>query len=518
MALGPNENVTSGTHIKYLLSTGSTGASPLSHPGFTYTVVKTVDAGVTTYSALRPDGTVAATSTDSTSPVTSGLKAVLDAVAADNTSIYFPVGVYSFPEDPAGVQDHWAANGFKGLSLEGDSGRGTILSNWRDDSQVGYDTIPDVEPFSFTRCDELVYRNFRVWAGGNQDANNSSDACDFDSCRGTRLENIIVERSRARGIVFDGGDSGAVSRYGRIVNCEVRGAPVPPAVFKSTSGTLTVQEYRYVVTYVDSLYGETPPSEYTSYSAPSGFRARLTIPTGPAYSATKGVTARKIYRWSTAQPTYRLLTTLDNSVQFYDDNAADAAIASAASLPATGVPLVPKEGIKLLGSQRHLVMGNNITSVGSHGIQIVRKGTSATDNKNSDDHRIIGNAIRHAGSGTSTASLAGVYIGGGSNNIVHGNTISNPGTPAALGLGVYVQGLVGAATAYNIIGPNVIVDDQGTGTPSGGQSMRYATQLNVVASGTAPDFTVLSPSVARGYVTGDVNVVAGTNTKQYASV
>lgn len=518
MALGPNENITSGTHIKYLMSTSSTGASPLSHPGFTYTIVKTVDAGVTTYSALRADGTVATTSADTTSPVHSGLKAVLTAVAADNTSIYFPAGFYSFPEDPAGIEDHWAANGYKRLALEGDPAMGAILANWRDDSQGGYDTIPDVEPFSMTRCDDLVYRNFRVWAGGNQDANNSSDACDFDSCRGTKLENIVVERSRARGIVYDGGDSGAVSRYGHIRNCEVRGVPVSPAAFKGAAGSIVAQEYRYVVTYVDSLYGETPASEFTSYNAPASFKVKLTVPTGPAYSATKGVTARKIYRWSTAQPTYRLLATLDNSVLSYDDNASDASISAAATLPTTGVPLVPKEGIKILGAQRHSIINNTVVGVGSHGIQIVRKGSSAADNKNSDDHRIIGNVIRHAGAGTSTASLAGIYLGGASNNVVQGNTIGNPGTTTGLGLGIAVQGLVGATTAYNSIGPNVIVDDQTAASPSGGSTMRYGVQINIAGAGTAPDNTILALGAVRGFVTGALNDTGGTNTKQYTLV
>lgn len=516
MALAPNENITPGTVLRDILGSSGGNAKSLAHPGFTYTIVKTVEAnGAATYTAFRSDGSTASSSTDSTSPIRSGLKAVLTAIAADNTSIYFPSGFYSFPEDPAGAEDHWAANGFKRLALEGDPSMGAILANWRDDSQGGYDTNPDVEPFSMTRCDDLVYRNFRVWAGGNQDANNSSDACDFDSCRGTKLENIVVERSRARGIVYDGGDSGAVSRYGHIRHCEVRGVPVPPAVFKAASGVITAQEYRYVVTYVDSLYGETPPSEFTSYNAPANFRARLTVPTGPAYSTTKGVTARKIYRWSTAQPTYRLIATLDNSVLFYDDNATDASIAAAATLPTTGTPLIPKEGIKLLGCQRHSVMNNVVSGVGSHGIQVVRKGSTSADNKNSDDHRIIGNVVRHAGAGTSTASMAGIYVGGGSNNVVQGNIIENPGVPAALGNGIAVQGLVGATTAYNLIGPNIIVDDQTTSSPSGGPSMRYGVQINIAGAGTAPDNTVLSLGGVRGFVTGVLNDVGGTNTKQY---
>ncbi|HEY9415363.1 MAG TPA: hypothetical protein VIQ30_11435, partial [Pseudonocardia sp.] len=363
---------------------GGGGGTTLANPGFTYTVRRSG----TTYTAYRSDGTIAATSTDQASPVRSGLRTVLATVATDNTSIYFPADTYTFPEDPAGAEDHWAPNGLTGLALVGDASGGTILANWRDDSQGGYDTNPDVEPFSFTRCNDLTYRNFRVWAGGNQDSNNSSDALDFDSCRGTHVERIIVERSRARGIVFDGGDTGAVSRRSHIRDCEIRGVPVPPNVFTGPGGSVTTQTYRYVVTFVDSAFGETPPSDFTQYKAAGSTVMRLRIPTGPAYSATKGVTARRIYRWSTAQPLYRLLATVaDNTTTIYDDSASDASISGAALLPAAGTPLVPKEGVKLLGSQRHLVTNNEIVGVGSHGVQIVRKGSDATTNVNSDGHR-----------------------------------------------------------------------------------------------------------------------------------
>lgn len=483
------------------------------NPGFTHTIRKTAPGGVITYTAVRADGTTASTSTDSASPLRSGLRTVLVAILANNVSIYFPAGTYAFVEDPAGVEDHVTISGITGLALQGDPSGGTILSNWRDDSQPGYDPLPDVEPFSFTRSNDVVYRNFRVWAGGNQDANNSSDALDFDSCRGTIVERVIVERSRARGIVMDGGDSGAISRNSQIRGCEVRGVPSPPNVFAGTAGSLASQQYRYVVTYVDSIYGETPPSGHTTYLPSGTVQARLIVATGPAFSATKGVTSRKIYRWSAAQPTYRLLATIaDNTTTIYNDNVADAAISAAATISLTGTPLVPKEGIKLLGSQRHLVVDNSIIGVGSHGIQLVRKGSTTADNVNSDGHRVVNNVIRRAGAGTATASISGVYIGGGSNNTVLGNNISNIGAVAALGLGVQLQGLTAATTDYNAIGPNVIQDDQDANVPSGGATTRYGISL----TGTpAPDNTVIVPGVIRGMVTAQISD-AGTVTRQYA--
>lgn len=495
-------------------SAASAATSTTANPAFTYTIIKTTPGGVPTYTALNSDGSTAATSSDSTSPLRSGLRAVLIAVAASNVSIYFHAGVYSFPEDPAGSEDHWAPNGIDGLTVSGDSSRSTILSNWRDDSQTGYDTVPDVEPFSFTRCHDLTYRNFRVWAGGNRDANNSSDALDFDGCRGTHVENIIVERSRARGIVFDGGDTGAVSQSGRIIGCEVRGVALAPSVKSGPTGTLAAQEYRYVITYVDSIFGETPPSEASTFKATGAAKATLLVLTGPAYSATKGVTNRKVYRWSTAQPTYRLLTTLDNTVTSYDDDASDASIAGNATVPLTGTPLVPMEGIKLLGSNRHLVSDNEIIGVGGHGIQMVRKGTDAATNQNSNGHRIIGNTVRRAGAGTTQAARVGVYLGGASFNVVQGNSISDCGAVAAMGYAVQVQGLTGAVTEYNTIGPNTLFDDQDAGSPSGGATTKYGVSISGSAT---PDNNVLVPSAIRGMVTAAVSN-AGTNTRQYASI
>jgi hypothetical protein len=503
------ENTNAGTTI---------GGRVSANPACTYTIFKETSNGgaYPTYFAKKANGHIAAFAADTATP-TSGLRSVLSTLAANYTSFYFPAGVYSFPEDPAGSEDHWAPNGYVGLSLEGDPGGGTVLSNWRDDTQPGYDPVPDVEPFSFTRCNDLVYRNFRIWAGGNQDANNSSDATDFDSCRGTKLEGLIIERSRARGIVFDGGDKGAISRRSHIKNCEIRGIPSPPNVYSGGAGTLVTQEYRYVVTFVDSALGETPPSEYTVYTPSVGNQTRLTISTGPAYDATRGVTARKIYRWSAAQPTYRLVTTLnDNTTTIYNDDASDASISGAPTVPLTGTPLIPKEGIKLLGSQRHLVTNNEIIGVGSHGIQIVRKGSDALTNVNSDGHRVIGNTVRFAGTGAIVSSIAGIYVGGGSFNDINNNNITNSGVVANQGYGIYVQGLVGGITEYNLLGPNTINDDQTADTPAGGTSTKYGIFINTVALGTNPDNTVISPSSIKGMITSSINDATGTNTRQYS--
>lgn len=501
------------------ISTGGGGGGTISYPqpspNHDYTIYR--DGTSNTYVAVSRLG-VALAFSDETGPVVSGLKGAITSCAGDGISIYFPPGIYEFPEEATGDQDHWAPNGLQDMTLEG-AGRSTIISNWRDDTQSGYDTNADTEPFSFTRCHGLTWRNMTVWAGGNIDSNNSSDALDFDGCANILVENIYIERSRARGIVYDGGDDGAISNSSTIRGLTIQGVPMKPALYKGTATTgFVAQEYRYCVTYVDSVLGETPPSEVGSIT-PTGttIKNRIWLSRGPLYKGTKGVTARKIYRWSTAQPTWHLLTTIsDNTTEEYDDSATDASIAAGAAPPTTAEPLIPAEGIKLLGSKRHTVEGNVVFGVGSHGIQVVRKGSDVAS-KHSSWHKVIGNTIRQSGHGSPLGSVAGIYVGGGSGNIVEGNTIINSGTVANLGMGIYVQGLGGEVTDNNIIVSNHIADDQDANSPSGGKSTRYGIQVNSVGTGTTiPDSTVIAGNSFQGLQTGNINIIAGTNVKQYA--
>ena len=475
------------------------------HPGYDYTIIRSGN----TYTAVSRTGSTVS-GTDVASPAHSGLVEVLDAVAADGVSIFFPAGTYSFPEDPNGVEDHWAVVGINNLSLVGVRGA-TILSNWRDDSQGGYDTNPDTEPFSFTRCHGLLMKGFRVWHGGNQDANNSSDACDFDGCRGIVLEDIIVERSRARGIVYDGGDQGAVSPGSIIRDCKVQGIPGRPGIRTGAAGSMTSQEYRYVITFVDSVYGETPPSDIGSFVHAGTTQLVLDVPTGPAYSSTKGVTARKIYRWSAAQPTYRLLTTINNNTTTtHSDNASDASISSNAQPPTAGKPLVPMEGIKVLGAQGCEVRSSQIHGVGSHGIQVVRKGSGASTVQ-ANRNVVNDNVVRFAGIGTTTSGIAGIYLGGANGNVVQGNHITNSGTISQRGYGIRLQGLTSATCDDNLIGPNLVMDDQDANAPSGGVTTQYGVHI---ASTPAPDGNVVFSAPAINMFTGEFND-AGTNTRAY---
>jgi parallel beta-helix repeat protein len=65
----------------------------------------------------------------------------------------------------------------------------------------------DTEPFSFTRSNRMTIKDMTVVAGGSM--RSTSDAIDFDDGSDNLVERVKITASRARGIVFDGKDSGA---------------------------------------------------------------------------------------------------------------------------------------------------------------------------------------------------------------------------------------------------------------------------------------------------------------------
>lgn len=480
------------------------GADNPAHPGFLYTIFPLASDS---YKILRNDGTVIGTFTDSTSgTVTSGLLDCFNATLDHGASYFFDGAEFSFPEDPTGDCDHCRLNGLEGLIFEGRGMNQTIISNWRDDSIAGYDPTPDVEPLSFTRCNDVVIRNMEIVAGGNRDANNSSDTIDQDGSSFALIEHVKVRRSRARAIVEDGGDTGAVSQGATIQHCQIYGTPHPPMVFTGTTGSMVLQEYRYCMTWVDSLYGETPPGDYTSFVAfSSGKGIRLTFETGPMYRQTKGVTSRKIYRWSAAQPTWHLLASIDNSITQYDDNASDASIASAVAPPVNGTPTIPMEGVKLLGSRRHTVTENYIYGTGSHNVQVVRKGSDATTNKQSNAHDIGENFLGYPGLGSSTASASGVFVGGGDRVKVHDNDIRNPGNNSARGYGIYIQNQDGGTTDGTQLDGNTIIDDRDANHPHGASGMLHGIRQFVAGAAAQPINTAWGFNRITGTISTGIN-------------
>jgi hypothetical protein len=381
------------------------------------------------------------------------------------------------------------------------------------------DTNKDTEPLSFTRCPNITIRHLELFHGGNQDINNSSDALDMDGCTGAHIHDVRVRRARARAFISDGGDTGAVSAQNKYHHNEIIGTPKAPMVSKSANATTSVaQHYRYCMTFVDTVYGESVPGDYTEYLLSDTTKGMsLQFESTPLYKNTDGIIQQKIYRWSDAQPTYRYVATVANTAVSYEDTASDAAIAAAALPPATGVQTVPKEGIKILASSRNQIHHNFILGVGSHGVQIVRKGSDAATNKQASGNIVQGNVIRYPGCGTSIASASGVFAGGGDRNKIIDNEIANPGNSANKGYGVYIQNQDGGSAVGTMIDNNTILDDRNANHPHLLPGMLHGWRLFVAGAASSPDNTYVGFNYISGATSTPTNN-GGTNTHQPSEV
>jgi hypothetical protein len=79
----------------------------------------------------------------------------------------------------------------------------------------------DTEPFNFHGTQKVTIRDLTVSAGGSP--RTTSDAIDFDKGNHSRVINVGIIASRARGIVFDGKDHNYTADYNEVRNCVISG-------------------------------------------------------------------------------------------------------------------------------------------------------------------------------------------------------------------------------------------------------------------------------------------------------
>lgn len=79
----------------------------------------------------------------------------------------------------------------------------------------------DTEPFNFHGTRKVTIRDLTVSAGGSP--RTTSDAIDFDKGNDSRVINVGIIASRARGIVFDGKDHKYTADYNEVTNCVISG-------------------------------------------------------------------------------------------------------------------------------------------------------------------------------------------------------------------------------------------------------------------------------------------------------
>ncbi len=170
----------------------------ISGGGVAYDYLLTVSGG--TYTATTPAGVVASSN--------AALKTVMDAIKGAGVKIQFGAGIFDYGAD------HTTFNTLDGIEFWGMGIDTTFVSNSQNDAA-------DTEPFSFTRCNNVVIRDMTVSAGGT--ARSSSDALDNDGGSGWLVERVKITASRARGIAMDGKDPGAVADSNIIRDCIISG-------------------------------------------------------------------------------------------------------------------------------------------------------------------------------------------------------------------------------------------------------------------------------------------------------
>lgn len=469
----------------------------------TYTVFKATNGTKTTYFAKKANGHIQSFAADTAT--ISGLKAVLSAIAASNVHIHFSAGRFHFLDAPlgnesyAGDQDHANYSNFTGLTFSGEGMTSTIISN-----RSNWSGSADTEPFSFTNCNQITIRDLQVEACGAYKS--TTDALDFDQGVNCLVERVKVIRSRARGIIFDGGDDGKNATGNVVRNCIISGRPEPTQVSLLSGGSLTgTTTYRYCVSWVDqdldgiSTSGETKPSDFAIITTTSSSKkTRVFLPMG-SYNCT----ARKVYRWTSGDGWLLVQTVSDNTTTSWDDDGTGGT--SSASF--TNKSTVYDAGIEFLGADNNLAEGNYVDGVGDitngnnqYGINVVRKNN--TNNGVADYNRVIGNFVRQ------TASH-GIRVAGGSGNSVLGNTVSNPGIVATKAQQFRIEGITSFATNRNMIVNNRGFDDQDANSFSGGASTNNCVTIN---STNTPTDNIVSGNILTGNASAAAVSNSGTTT------
>jgi parallel beta-helix repeat protein len=453
--------------------------------GATYYVDKSGSPNAATYWAKNQYGHVAAVYADTST--TSGLKALLEGLAADDVIYRFGTGRYHFLDAPvgneawAGSQDHVGFGSstppLTGIGLFGAGMRSTIISN-----RTNWTGSGDTEPLSFINCQYVTIRDLTVECCGVFDS--TTDAIDLDQGSYCLVERVRVSRSRSRAIIFDGGDAGKNATGNVIRQCFIQGRPDKPNLTLVSGGTLTASTtFRYLVSWVDSdlggaqVSGETKPSEEARITTTTtSLSVRVDVPIGP-YTTT----ARKIYRAPAGSASWVLLTTInDNTTETYTDTGG---AGSGVTMPVSFSSTIESSGIELLGASGNVVEGCTVDGAGGtqsgatkFGINLVRKG-SGSATVNSDRNRVTNNTVRQT-------SDHGIRLLGANDNVVSHNTVINPGRTSTQAQAIRVDGVAAATTNNNQIHSNRCLDDQDANSWSTGKTMNNVITITATESPT----------------------------------
>lgn len=131
-----------------------------------------------------------------------GEKAVAELEASGGGTLQFAAGDYDF-----GSEYFKFDNPLHDITFAGAGMDATVIRNYTS-------AAADTEPFNFSGTFGVTVRDLAVSAGGP--ARSTSDALDFDDGNDSTVEDVKITDSRARGIVFDGKNSGWDSAHNTV--------------------------------------------------------------------------------------------------------------------------------------------------------------------------------------------------------------------------------------------------------------------------------------------------------------
>jgi parallel beta-helix repeat protein len=256
---------------------GGTGAPATA----TYIVTVTGSPNSATYTAYDRSGNVARTATDTAT--TSGLKNVLQNLAADGVHFHFTGGRFHFLDAPIGTEA-WANtepgasfSQFKGLMFTGEGMTKTIMSSRSNTITAS----PDLAVFLFTNCQQATIRDMQIEQCGAYMS--TMEAVNFNQGADCQIERVRFMRAKSTAFTFDGGDDGKIANRNVVRDCIFMGRPpIPQVTYTTTGGGLAnATTYQYALAYRDADSGY-----FTAVTgASSGTTATLTFGSAHGFNA-----------------------------------------------------------------------------------------------------------------------------------------------------------------------------------------------------------------------------------------
>lgn len=207
--------VTQGGLVSFALTSTDTTAMRLTSREGTKPpeLIVPAPAPTTRFVVSREGSTYTAESVPSGTTYSGSLKSALESAVVDldtagGGTVSFEAGTFDFGSEFFNV--HQIHN----ITFEGQGEDVTFIQN-------SSNAAADTEPFNLSGAFHVAIRDMTISAGGSP--RTTSDAIDFDQGNDSLVERVKITSSRARGIVFDGKNTGWTADRNTVRDCVITG-------------------------------------------------------------------------------------------------------------------------------------------------------------------------------------------------------------------------------------------------------------------------------------------------------